>query len=518
MHFSTCIDRLKDKGLLVSFSNPLNVQCDRLAIDSREVGQSNCFVAIKGTHADGHLFIDKAVKNGAIAIVSEVGPEDEIINGDRSQPRNREVFPEDPSGPAFARVTNSHHALSELASLLNGDPGRELKLIATTGTNGKTTVATLVSWVLNQSGTPAGFLGTTGYRYGVVEVEASHTTPSAIVFHELLAGMVQSGMKACSIEASSHAIDQSRFRTSDVDVAIFTNLTRDHLDYHQTFENYQASKKKLFDELVTSSCAVTNLDDERGLVMVSNTKGKVTSYGQSTLADITYAIRGNALSGLVLDLDGTTTTFKLAGAFNAANLVAAYTACLSLGMESTIVRESLAACPPVIGRMEAFQTETGSTVILDYAHTPDALENVLSTVRESLSKGSSLWCVFGCGGDRDRGKRPQMGAIAEKWADHVVVTSDNPRTENALDILDDIKKGFKHENKALWMVDRREAIATAVSRMSEGDTLVLAGKGHETYQVIGTEKIHFDDKVEAMHAFRSIGQPIIQGRTVGFNS
>ncbi len=501
MHFSACIDRLKEKGLLVSCSNPLNIQFNRLAIDSREVGPSDCFVALRGVQADGHLFIDKAVKNGAIAIVSEAGPESAIENG-----------------PAFAHVTHSHGALAEMASLMQGDPGEKLHVIATTGTNGKTTVATLIAWVLNHTGTPAGFLGTTGYRYGNVNVDASHTTPSAIVFHELLSGMLELGMTACSMEASSHAIDQSRFRTSDIDVAIFTNLSRDHLDYHKTFESYGASKKRLFDGLNVGSGAVTNVDDEKGQYMVSDSRARITTYGQSAAADIRYSIRSNTLSGLVLELDGVTTTCKLAGTFNAANLAAAYAACLSLGMDGTLVRNRLAMCPPVVGRMETFQTESGSTVILDYAHTPDALENVLSTVRESLTEGSSLWCVFGCGGDRDRGKRPEMGAIAEKLADHVVVTSDNPRTEDAAAILEDIRKGVKRAKDALWIVDRREAISTAIKRMATGDTLVLAGKGHETYQVIGTEKIHFDDRVEAMRAFSSIGQQLILGQPAGFNS
>jgi UDP-N-acetylmuramoyl-L-alanyl-D-glutamate--2,6-diaminopimelate ligase len=506
VHFSTCIDRLRETGLLVNAWDPLEINFDRLTIDSRAAGPSDCFVAIKGTQADGHLFIDKAVKNGAIAIVSEAGPDTAIAN--------RQTVANRPSGPAFAHVTNTHLALAELASLVSGDPGRRLKMIATTGTNGKTTVATLIAWVLNQTGVPAGFIGTTGYRYGSLAAEASHTTPSAILFHDLLSSMHNAGMVACSLEASSHAIDQARLRVSDVDVAVFTNLSRDHLDYHHTFDAYTASKKLLFDGINSASSAVTNVDDARGMYMVSDTKGSVITYGQSAKADVRYVIRTNALAGLVIDIDGVSTTFKLSGSFNAANLAAAYSACLAMGVEADLARKTLASCPPVTGRMETFQTASGTTVIIDYAHTPDALENVLGTVRESLPKGSKLWCVFGCGGDRDRGKRPEMGAIAEKMADYMVVTSDNPRTEDAASILEDIRQGVKRDSDAIWIVDRREAIHEAIRRMKHGDTIVLAGKGHETYQVIGTEKIHFDDREQAVQAFISIGQQLTLGQAV----
>jgi len=479
--------------LLLQALNASGVHIDRLAIDSREVGPSDCFVALKGSKVDGGLFIDKAVKNGASAIVSEAGPE--------SATEGRLA------GPAFAHVTNAHKALAELASMMHGDPATRLNVVATTGTNGKTTVATLIEYVLNQTGDKTGFIGTTGYRYGSKSKTASHTTPTSIQFYELLSDILAAGCTSCSMEASSHAIDQSRFRIEDVDVAIFTNLSRDHLDYHPSFEAYGLTKKKLFDELLPSALAATNMDDKWGQPMVQNTKARVITYGQGPEANICYSIRNNELSGLELELDGTTSKFRLAGNFNAANLAAAYAGLLGLGLDAAVIRKGLESCPPVDGRMQTLPFEGGTTVIVDYAHTPDALENVLQSVRSSLPAGSVLWCLFGCGGDRDKGKRPEMGLIAEKWADRVIVTSDNPRSEDPESILEDIKAGMVHPERAIWQVDRKKAIQGAALTMTQGDTLVLAGKGHETIQVLGSNKIHFDDREEAIMAFSKDQQP-----------
>jgi len=484
----------------VSAWNPSGISFDRLAIDSREVGPSDCFVALRGASTDGHLFIDKAVKNGAIAIVSEAGPELSIANRT--------------AGPAFAHVTHSKEALAELASLYNDDPCQDVDVVATTGTNGKTTVATLIAHVHNAAGMEAGFIGTTGYRYGRVVAEATHTTPSSLRLYGLLKDMKEAGCETCSMEVSSHAIDQVRLRPSDVKIAVFTNLSRDHLDYHLTSEAYAATKKRLFDDLAPSGYAVSNMDDRAGAYMVSDCKAPVLTYGESGEANIQYTIRANELSGLLLELDGVTMRYQLTGSFNAANLAAAYTACLAQGLDPDQIRTGLAGCPPVRGRMESFQLDNGSTVIIDYAHTPDALENVLSTVRGSLEPGTRLWCVFGCGGDRDKGKRPEMGAIAERLADRVVVTSDNPRTEAPEAIMDDIRAGFKHSTKALWIANRRSAIQEAARQMKGGDVLVLAGKGHETYQVSGTDRIHFDDREEAEQAFSSLGHVATQHQTV----
>lgn len=487
--FTTCLDRLNEKGLLLQSQCASGVHIDRLTIDSREVGPSDCFVALRGSKVDGHLFIDKAVKNGATAIVSEAGPES-ATDGRLA-------------GPAFAHVKNAHEALAELASLLQNDPAEHLRVVATTGTNGKTTVATLIEYVLNHTGHKTGFIGTTGYRFGEQTKSASHTTPSAIQFYELLSEMRNDGCLSCSMEASSHAIDQSRFRTSDVNVAIFTNLSRDHLDYHTSLEAYGEAKKRLFDRLSPGAIAITNQDDFWGPKMVEHTKARVVTYGKAQNAHIRYAIRSNELSGLELELDGVTAKYRLAGNFNAENLAAAYAGLLSLGLDANETRKALQSCPPVEGRMQTLLFNAGTTVIVDYAHTPDALQNVLQSVRASLHAGSHLWCLFGCGGDRDTGKRPEMGLIAEACSDHVIVTSDNPRSEAPQSILEDIKKGMNHPEKAIWQVDRRRAIQEAAKRMAPGDTLVLAGKGHETVQVIGTQNHHFDDREEATAAFSS---------------
>jgi len=487
MNFESCIKRLREADLLLDSWVASNTEFDRLAIDSREVGPSDCFVAIKGVQADGHMFIDKAVKNGATAIVCEVGP----AAGD----------PRSPAGPTYARVTDSRRALSELASLTEGDPADQLGVFAVTGTNGKTTISTLVKHILDSNGHRSGLIGTTGYQDGTQFYEASHTTPSAIRVYELLAAMVQNGCSHCAMELSSHAIDQTRLRSKDVNVALFTNLTRDHLDYHGTFDAYLQAKKGLFDELPDDASAITNLDDTAGKVIVSETRARVLTCGTTSKADIQYSIDANQLDGIELTIDSMQRKFRLAGTYNAFNLAAAYAAGRAFGIGASACIDALADCPPVPGRFERMQFSGAKTVIVDYAHTPDALENVLQATRQGLKPGASLWCIFGCGGDRDRGKRPLMGSVAERLSDRAIVTSDNPRHEDPLAILNDIREGFEDPAKAIWTADRASAIREAASLMKDGDTLVLAGKGHETYQVIGSENVHFDDREEARNAF-----------------
>nr|ABZ08301.1 putative Mur ligase family, catalytic domain protein [uncultured marine microorganism HF4000_APKG2M17] len=481
MRFETCIGRLRQSDLLVEGSASAQSSFDRLVIDSRDVGSSDCFVALKGTNVDGHLFIDKAVLNGAIAIVCESGPA--------------------VAGPDIALVKDSRRALAELASLMESDPASKLKVFAVTGTNGKTTVATLVAHVLDANNHKSGFIGTTGYRDGTHFYEAVRTTPSTVRVYELLGQMLASGCSHCSMELSSHAIDQDRIRMRDVDVALFTNLTRDHLDYHSTFELYFAAKKKLFDELPDGAVAVVNVDDPRGKGIAADTTGSVITFGSDDHSDVSFSIEGNELSGLDLTIDGHRRRFQLAGTYNASNLAAAYAASRALGLSALESIDALSSSPPVEGRFERMQFEGGTMVIVDYAHTPDALKNVLEATLESMRPGSTLWCIFGCGGDRDPGKRAQMGAIAERLAHKVIVTSDNPRTEDPKLILDDIRQGLLKPEDAFWEIDRRDAISRAAASMVSGDTLVLAGKGHETYQVIGTTNIHFDDREEARLAF-----------------
>ena len=487
MTFKSCIERLESSDLLLEAHAPLSIDIERLTVDSRTVGPSDCFVALRGRGVDGHLFIDKAVLNGATAIVCEAGPESGIQ--------------EMPNGPAWARVKDSRRALAELASLAHNDPGEKLTLIAITGTNGKTTIASILKSVLESAGFTCGFIGTTGIHDGVQLLPSTHTTPDPLLLHAALAAMVENGCTHCVMEASSHAIDQHRFRLSDVNLAVFTNLTRDHLDYHGTEEAYLQAKKALFDALSSGVHAVVNTDDAKAFAMVADTAAEVTTFGAIGQPDVLVSVESNEPSGLRLTIDGDTRRYLLAGTYNASNLAAAFAAGRALEIDRAFLLDALAAHPPVPGRYERIAFQHGVTVIVDYAHTPDALENVLLTTRETQKEGSWLWCIFGCGGDRDAGKRPLMGAVAERRADRVVITSDNPRSEDPDTIIEEIRSGMRQPGRSIVITDRREAIRYAARLMRRGDLLVLAGKGHETTQTIGEEVLHFDDREEARKAF-----------------
>jgi len=491
MKLTSCIERLLAEGLLVSSDGAPDTTFDRLTADSREVGPTDGFVAICGASTDGHLFIDKAVSNGATAIVCEAE------RMDRMSIRSAGA-----REPALIRVTDSKKAWVEIVSLKHGDPGQKLTMSAVTGTNGKTTIATLLQQVLQESGRPCGLVGTTGVFDGTRTHPATHTTPSPDRFHGHLGAMIGNGCTHVCIEASSHAIDQHRFRLQDVDLAVFTNLTRDHLDYHGSEANYFAAKKGLFDALSKEAVAISNLDDPRGESILADCMARhVTIASQANKADIIWQIIDESLEGLEIQIDGDQRRYHLAGAYNAFNLAAAYAAARELGLDRNEALDLLADCPPVRGRFEQIRAEDGRTIIIDYAHTPDALDNVLTTVRASLHENARLWCLFGCGGDRDRGKRPEMGQIAEALADRVVVTSDNPRSEDPEAILDDIFEGMTRPAEAIRIADRSKAILHATEAMAPGDTLVLAGKGHETTQTLATGTIHFDDREEARTAF-----------------
>ncbi len=478
--------RLKAEDILEAYLPGRKESFDRLVFDSRDVGPNDCFVAIRGADIDGHMFIDKAVKNGAIAIVCEAVPV-----------KSRGGY----AGTAFVHVTHARKALSSAASMLAGDPGEALIMVATTGTNGKTTTASLVRHVLEEGGIKTGFIGTTGYSDGTADHEATHTTPSPARVYDLLAGMRRSECGACSMEVSSHALDQHRVRPGDFDAAIFTNLTRDHLDYHGTEEAYQKAKKRLFDGLKASAVAVVNKDDPYSDAIVADTEARVISFGVHPGADVRAEILEDSTSGLRMRLDGEDSRFRLAGRFNAWNIAAAYAAGLGLGVERGQVAAALEKAAPVPGRFELLRGRRGKSIIVDYAHTPDALENVLRAAVRVRQKDARLWCVFGCGGDRDRGKRPVMGRLAEELADGVIVTSDNPRTEDPESILRDIRQGMSDPDRAHWIADRREAIVAASDYSDPGDIVLIAGKGHETYQVIGTERVPFDDRKEVRLAF-----------------
>ncbi len=481
------VDRLSGANLITDRIGIFErVYIDHLANDSRKVGPSGLFVAIKGGLADGHLFIEKAVQNGAIAIVCEAMPAEVPTH-----------FP----GIVFVQVTNARTALAELAAAFYGDPAKSLRMIGVTGTNGKTTTAFLVHHMLGELEVKAGLISTVEYKIGDRTKEATHTTPDILDTSQLLKEMVDAGCTACVMEVSSHALVQDRVRTIPFEVAVFTNLTQDHLDYHGTMENYLAAKKILFDTLGQDAKAVYNVDDAAGEALVADTPARVLSYGHDGTALLHATVVENTLQGLLLEIEGVAYRFKLVGQFNAYNLLAAYGVGVAMGFESNTVLAALASANPVPGRFEILSVSDARFVIVDYAHTPDALENVLQTLAKTKAETAKMWCVFGCGGDRDAKKRPMMGRIAEELADEIVVTSDNPRTEDPETILNDIRAGFTAPEKAAWIVNRKEAIQYVAQHAASGDVVLIAGKGHEPYQVIGTTKYDFDDRVEAGKAF-----------------
>lgn len=495
--WSSIRTRLERARLLQSACDQ-QVVIDHLAHDSRKVGPNGLFVAMRGEKTDGHLFIDKAVQNEASAVVCEVIPAEA-----------RERFP----GVAFAQVSQARPALAELAAAWYSDPARELTLTGITGTNGKSTTAHMLHALLSALGGKTGLLGTIEYRCGAGPEPAPHTTPDALDLQGMLRRMADTGCSYCVMEVSSHALAQARTHGVPYAAAIFTNLSRDHLGYHATISAYAAAKKRLFDDLPPDAAAIYNADDPAGKQMVSSTAARTLSYGQSAEADIRVEILEDDLHGLRLRLDGVVEKFRLAGHFNAYNLAAAYAAARSLGFASRPIVEMLAqaAAPP--GRFEKHAFADGTLVIVDYAHTPDALRNVLQTIRASKPRQSALWCLFGCGGDRDRSKRPFMGAVAERLADHVIITSDNARTEAQERINEDIRAGMQHPARAHWITDRRTAIRAAARQASLGDIVLVAGKGHERVQTIGTRSMPFDDRQEVQRAFRQRGLPTAEQPT-----
>ncbi len=487
MQLSNLIVTLREADLLIGVQESFDdVDIDHLAGDSRQVGPNGLFVAIRGETADGHLFIDKAVQNGARAIVCEAVPAD---RDDRY------------AGIAFVHVEDSRAALAELASVFYDHPSRDLNIVGVTGTNGKTTVTFLIYSVLTLLDARAGLIGTIEIRLGDRVIATRLTTPDALAVQRLLRGMAEAGCAACAMEVSSHALEQARVRAVAFDAAVFTNLSRDHLDYHKTPEAYLSAKKKLFDALEPGAVALYNADDPAGSRMVADTRAERRSYGLDAPADIRAHIVENRMDGLTLKWKGRDRRFRLVGRFNAYNLLAAYGAVCALGYEPNAVLEVLEQAPPVPGRFELIRFEDGTKVVVDYAHTPDALENVLRTIAETKDPAAEVWCVFGCGGDRDREKRPLMGSTAERYADHLIVTSDNPRTEDPASIMKAIRGGMSRAEHARFIADRREAIAEAARASKAGDIVLVAGKGHEPYQIIGTEARPFDDRQVVREVF-----------------
>ena len=459
-----------------------DVEITGVNIDSRKIKDGHLFVAMKGTQVDGHKFIGKAIESGAKAILCE----------DMPQEKN--------DGVCYIQVASTEDAVGKVATLFFGDPSKHLKLVGVTGTNGKTTIATLLYNMFRKFGYKVGLLSTVCNYIDDREVPADHTTPDPIELNELLSEMVKAGCEYAFMECSSHAIHQKRIGGLKFAGGIFTNLTRDHLDYHKTFENYRNAKKAFFDGLPKTAFAITNADDRNGMVMVQNTKATIKTYSTGQMADFRARIIEMHFAGMYLDIDGHEVGVQFIGKFNVSNLLAVYAAARMLGMQPEDILVAMSTLHSVSGRLEPIQSPDGFTAIVDYAHTPDALENVLNAIHEVLNGKGKVITVCGAGGNRDKGKRPLMAQEAVRQSDRVIITSDNPRFEEPQDIINDMIAGLNKEQlkKVITIVDRKEAIKTACMMARKGDVILVAGKGHENYQEIKGVKHHFDDK-EVLH-------------------
>lgn len=459
-----------------------NVEITGVNIDSRRIKAGHLFVAIRGTQVDGHQFIDKAIELGADAVLCEELPEklsDHVT---------------------YVQVESAEDAVGKVATLFYGNPSHKLKLVGVTGTNGKTTIATLLYNMFRKFGYKVGLLSTVCNYIDDVEVPADHTTPDPIELNELLAKMVEAGCEYAFMECSSHAIHQKRIGGLKFAGGLFTNLTRDHLDYHKTFENYRNAKKAFFDGLPKDAFAITNADDKNGMIMVQNTKATVKTYSIRTMADFRARILECHFEGMYLEIDGREVGVQFIGKFNVSNLLAVYGAAIMLGKKPEDILLVLSTLHSVSGRLEPIHSPEGFTAIVDYAHTPDALANVLNAIHEVLDGKGHVITVCGAGGNRDKGKRPLMAQEAVRQSDKVIITSDNPRFEDPQEIINEMLAGLNEQQmrKVISIVDRKEAIRTACMMAQKGDVVLVAGKGHENYQEIKGVKHHFDDK-EVLH-------------------
>lgn len=463
---------------LQSVSGDMDTEVKAIAFDSRKVEPSTVFVAVKGTQVDGHEYIDAALKSGATAIVCEHLPK--ALRADI----------------AYVEVKSTEEALGIMASNFYGNPSKDLKLVGVTGTNGKTTCVTLLFQLFRSLGYSTGMLSTVENKINDQVLKATHTTPDAITINELLAEMVAAGVTHCFMESSSHAIVQRRIAGLNYDGAVFTNISHDHLDYHKTFDEYIKAKKLLFDGLSADAFALVNGDDKRGAIMLQNTKASKNKFALKSIADFKGKILSNTIQGLELDVDHQSVWFKLIGDFNAYNILAVFGTAVLLGEDQQEVLTLLSNVDAAPGRFDLVQTNTGITALVDYAHTPDALENVLKTIDSFRTGNEKVITVVGCGGNRDASKRPLMAKIACDLSDKVMLTSDNPRFEEPLSIIKDMQEGVSASNmrKTLVIEDRREAIKTAVSLAEPNDIILVAGKGHEDYQEINGERHPFDDR------------------------
>ncbi|MBR2103287.1 MAG: UDP-N-acetylmuramoyl-L-alanyl-D-glutamate--2,6-diaminopimelate ligase [Prevotella sp.] len=455
----------------------LDTEISGINIDSRKIAGGHLFVAMKGTQVDGHRFIEKAIESGAAAVLCEDMPE---------------TLPEQVT---FIQVASTEDAAGKAATMFYGNPSARLKLVGVTGTNGKTTIATLLYQMFRKLGHKCGLLSTVCNYIEDEAVAASHTTPDPIELNCLLAKMVEAGCEYAFMECSSHAIHQKRIAGLAFAGGIFTNLTRDHMDYHKTVENYRNAKKAFFDGLPKTAFALTNADDKNGMVMVQNTKAHVKTYSMRTMADFRAKLLECHFEGMYLDIDGHEVGVQFIGKFNVSNLLAVYGAAVLLGKKPEDVLVVMSTLKSVSGRLEPISSPDGVTAVVDYAHTPDALENVLKAIHEVLDGKGTVITVCGAGGNRDKGKRPLMAQEAVKQSDRVIITSDNPRFEEPQDIINDMLAGLDKQQmkKVVAIVDRREAIRTACLMAKKGDVVLIAGKGHEDYQEIKGVKHHFDD-------------------------
>lgn len=483
---------LKDilyKVSLISTLGDMDTELKNIAFDSRKVGAGSVFVAIKGTQVDGHEYIDIALEKGAKVIVCQDLPSETKV------------------GITYVQVVNSAHALGVMASNFYGNPSEEVKVIAVTGTNGKTTTVTLLHQLFQEMGYTTGLLSTVENKINEEVIPSTHTTPDALSVQFLLRQMVDAGCTHCFMEASSHAIVQERIAGLKLTGAVFTNISHDHLDYHKTFDEYIKAKKKLFDDLPKGAFALVNIDDKRGMVMVQNSKATTQTFALKSAADFKAKILSNTLEGLELDINGNLIWFRMIGAFNAYNILGVLGTAVLLGEDENEVLKTLSGIRGAKGRFDRISIG-GITAIVDYAHTPDALENVLKTINGVRTGVEQLITVVGCGGDRDKTKRPIMAKLAVQESNKAILTADNPRFEDPEAIIEDMKAGIGPSllRKSLTIVDRREAIKTACMLSNTGDIILIAGKGHEDYQEVKGVKHHFDDAEEVTKFLKQLTQ------------
>lgn len=455
-----------------------NREIDALTFDSREVRPGSIFFAIKGTVADGHKYIDQTISAGAAVVICEempIGLKEDV---------------------SYIQVQDSSVALGTMAANFYGNPSRDLKLVGITGTNGKTTIATLLFKLFRGLGYSVGLISTVENQINSQVIPATHTTPNPIALNHLLKDMVDAGCTHCFMEVSSHAVVQHRIEGLEFTGGVFSNITHDHLDFHKTFDNYIKAKKEFFDKLPKSAFALTNADDKNGMVMLQNTQASKKTYALKQMADFKARIIENRFSGLNMEVDDVDVFFKLVGSFNAYNILAAYGTAMLLHEDKLNVLTILSNLSGAEGRFDYVENDQNIIGIVDYAHTPDAVQNVLTTIANIRKGTERVITVIGCGGDRDKAKRPVMAQVAGDWSDTVILTSDNPRTEDPLVILQEMEAGVSPSNKrkTLTIADRREAIKTACHLARKGDIILIAGKGHEKYQEINGVRHHFDDK------------------------